>query len=991
MASSVTTSAAESPSTCTAFRYVGNTRVESLNVDIQEYEHIATGAVHYHLNTDYDEKAFMVAVRTMPHDSTGVAHILEHTALCGSEKYPVRDPFFMMTRRSLNTFMNAMTSSDWTAYPFASQNDKDFNNLLDVYLDAVFFSRLHELDFAQEGHRIEFSEEGNADSPLEYKGVVFNEMKGAMSSAVSQLWQGISSYLFPTSTYHYNSGGDPAAITDLSYEQLLSFYKTHYHPSNAIFMTFGALDISELHNKLETQALSRFERQHKQWRVEPEKRYTAPMAVEQAYGLDSEDLSAATHHVVGWLLGESTDLDAQLEAHLMSQVLLDNSASPLRRALEQSDLGSSPSPLCGLEDSNREMSFMCGIEGSEPEHAAAVEQLILDTLESVVRDGVDQAMIDASLHQLELHQREIGGDHYPYGLQLIFNSLPAATHYGDPAALLNLDPALERLREKAGSGTFMQDTVQRLLLNNRHRVRYTLKPDDGINEEAKRLEEASLETIRQSLSDDDKQRILDQAEALKARQAQEDDPGMLPQVTLEDVKPDVGYMAPTVGAPTVGTSAVNTAQSGGSLPVTEYVVGTNGLVYQQLILDLPALNNEQLSWMPFFTQCWTETGAGGNDYLAQQQKQTALVGSLTSYASVKGSVADANDLQGYLVMSGKALAAKSADFSALMKETWEAARFDEENRLLDLLKQAKSRREQGITGGGHSLAMTLAAAPLNASANLANEIGGLPQIKRIKERLQKAQAEGPGYLSQALQDIYNQLQKVPAEALLVHDEQGAAEHRRSLTAQWAQSSDAAKAATEWQMTDPATYWMVDSQVNFCAWALPTVGVEHEDAAALSVLAGVLRNGSLHTAIRERGGAYGAGASQDSVNACFKFFSYRDPRVEGTFADFAASVDWVLNKASGDDLVEQSVLGVIGSMDRPGSPAGEAKQYFHQDRSGRSREIRQQFRERLLSTSWQDVRTVAEKYLKSSSGVKAVVAPRGTESIAQQLGLNANDY
>ena len=250
-----------------AFRHLGNTRVESLNLEIQHYEHLATGAVHYHLATEHDEKVFLVALRTMPHDSTGVAHILDHTALCGSEKYPVRDPFFMMTRRSLNTFMNAMTSSDWTAYPFASQNDKDFNNLLDVYLDAVFFSRLHELDFAQEGHRIEFSEPGNPDSPLEYKGVVFNEMKGAMSSPVSQLWQGISSYLFPTTTYHYNSGGEPAAITDLTYEQLLEFYRSHYHPSNAIFMTFGNLDVAELHQKLEAQALSRFERQHKQWRV----------------------------------------------------------------------------------------------------------------------------------------------------------------------------------------------------------------------------------------------------------------------------------------------------------------------------------------------------------------------------------------------------------------------------------------------------------------------------------------------------------------------------------------------------------------------------------------------------------------------------------------------------------------------------------------------------------------------------------------------------
>ena len=964
-------------SSSSAFRHLGSTRVESLNIDIHHYEHIATGAIHYHLDTDHDEKAFMVAVRTMPHDSTGVAHILEHTALCGSEKYPVRDPFFMMTRRSLNTFMNAMTSSDWTAYPFASQNDKDFNNLLDVYLDAVFFSRLHELDFAQEGHRIEFSEEGNPDSPLEYKGVVFNEMKGAMSSTVSQLWQGISAYLFPTTTYHYNSGGDPAEITDLTYEQLLSFYKTHYHPSNAIFMTFGSMDIAALHNKLESQALSRFSRQERQWRVDAEKRYPAPLAVEQRYGLDSDDLSAATHHVVGWLLGESTNLDEQLEAHLVSQVLLDNSASPLRRALEESDLGGAPSPLCGLEDSNREMSFMCGIEGSEPEHAEALEQLILDTLQQVADNGVDQGMIDAALHQLELHQREIGGDNYPYGLQLIFNSLPAATHYGDPAALLNLDPALERLRQKAVQPDFMQNAVTRLLLSNRHRVRFTLRPDNGVNDEMKRLEEQRLTEIKAGLTDSQKQALLDQAQALQERQAQEDDPGILPQVTLADIRPEVSYLAPA-------------AETAGDLPATEYVVGTNGLLYQQLMLDLPAFSAEQMTWLPFLTQTWSEVGAGDHDYLFQQQKQTAIVGSLSAYASIRGEVSNCDQLQGYLVMSGKALTANAGEFSALMQETWQSPDFSEESRLLDLLTQARSRREQGITGSGHSLAMSLAAAPLNAAAHIANDLGGLPQVKRLKERVLRAQQEGPAFLSEALSGLYGRI-GAPQQALLIHDEQGRAAHLSSLENQWQGTAAGSAQPLSWSTAALPTYWMVDSQVNFCAWAFPTVTMDHADAPLLAVLAGVLRNGFLHTAIRERGGAYGAGATQDSALGCFKFYTYRDPRVEGTFADFAASIDWILNRASGDDLVEQAILGLIGGMDRPGSPAGEAKQYFHMDKTGRSRQLRQQFREGLIAARWADVQRVAGQYLQGQNGVRAVIAPRGTQDVAARLGLNANDY
>lgn len=220
------------------FKFIRKHQIESLDLTVEQYEHVQTGALHYHLAADNAENVFMVALRTVPMDSTGVAHILEHTALCGSERYPVRDPFFMMIRRSLNTFMNAFTSSDWTAYPFASENKKDFQNLLQVYMDAVFFPNLDPLDFAQEGHRLGFSEMENPESQLEYKGVVFNEMKGAMSSQGSVLWQAFSEALYPTNTYHYNSGGEPRDIPDLSYEDFVAFHKHHYHPSNAVFMTF---------------------------------------------------------------------------------------------------------------------------------------------------------------------------------------------------------------------------------------------------------------------------------------------------------------------------------------------------------------------------------------------------------------------------------------------------------------------------------------------------------------------------------------------------------------------------------------------------------------------------------------------------------------------------------------------------------------------------------------------------------------------------------
>lgn len=966
-------------STHTAFESIGSTPVASLNLCVEHYRHKVTGAEHFHLRCDHDEKAFCVAVRTMPMDSTGVAHILEHTVLCGSERYPVRDPFFMMTRRSLNTFMNAMTSSDWTAYPFASQNDKDFFNLLDVYMDAVFFSRLDPLDFAQEGHRLEFSETGNAQSELMYKGVVFNEMKGAMSSPVSQLWQGISAELFPTTTYHYNSGGEPADITDLSYEQLMAFYKSHYHPSNAIFMTFGDLDVDDLHQRFEQLALGRFEKQDKRWQVAAEKRYAAPRAVQSHYGVDSEELDGQTHHVLGWLLGDSTDLDAQLEANLISQVLLDNSASPLRRALENTDLGSAPSPLCGLEDSNREMSFLCGLEGSEPEHAAAFEQLVLSVLQQVADDGVDDDVVAAALHQLELHQREIGGDHMPYGLQLIFSSLPAAIHYGNPTELINLDPALERLKKKVAEPDFIARRVRQLLINNRHRVRYTLAPDAGMNQAVAEHEKQQLQRIQEGLDEQQSQAIIDAAEALKQRQAQQDDESLLPAVGLADVPAAVPYVAPT-------------ASYAQGPKISEYQTGTNGLVYQQLIADLPALNFEQLTWLPFFTHAWSEVGAGQYDYLQQQQRQTATVGSLSAYATLKASVDNADEVHSYLVLTGKALNDKVAPFSDMMAETWNSARLDEGQRLLDLLKHSKARKEHGITGNGHALAMSLAAAPLNLASRLSDELSGLPQTRRLKQRVEALKQGNGADISELLQQLRNDLPERPDDALLIHDANGAQQHLSAVQQHWQQPRLALSGQQTVQFDgNSARYWMVDAQVYYCAWALPTVSVTHPDAAALSVLAGVLRNNMLHTAIREQGGAYGGGATQDSAQGCFKFYSYRDPRCEATFDDFARAADWLKQQPIDESLVEQAILGVISSMDRPGSPAGEAKQSYHQDRTGRSQALRQAYREQVLAVRWDDLLRVADTYLQGQEGSKAVVAPRGSEHIAQALGLEVEDY
>lgn len=962
-----------------SFESIRSEAVDSLNIVVHEYRHKVTGAQHIHIEADNTENVFLVALRTVPEDSTGVAHILEHTALCGSEKYPVRDPFFMMIRRSLNTFMNAFTSSDWTAYPFASQNRKDFDNLLDVYLDAVFFSRLDPLDFAQEGHRVEFEDTKNPASDLVYKGVVYNEMKGAMSSVPSQLWHTLCKKLYPTTTYHYNSGGEPSEITELSYEQLQAFYESHYHPSNAIFMTFGDIPVHELQEKFEQQALIKFERLDKIISVPPEQRYNSPQQCQASYPLDEQDadLKDKTHVVISWLLGESTDLAATLEAQLLSSLLFDNSASPLQQALETTDLGSAPSPLCGLDDSQFELSFCCGLEGSNPEQTQAVEELVISVLEKLANEGLPQEQIEASLHQLELQQREIGGDSYPYGLQLILTSLTAATHRGDVLALLNLEPALAELREKAEQGDFVQQLARRLLLENQHRVTLTMSPDKQLAQQQIDDEKQKLSAIKAQLSDEEKQAVIDQSLALLERQNQVDDASILPKVGISDVPDSSHYPTPS-------------ADKVGELPFTQYAAGTNGLVYQQIVIKTPQLSEELIPLLPYYCMALTELGVGEEDYLQTQMRQAQIVGAMSAFSSVRGTVTDSQEINAFISLSAKALSRNHKALCELMIDTLHNVRFDELQRLQELVSHARARMQQSVTGNGHSLAMTAASAGISPCAQLSHRITGLAGIQAIKTLDDSfADIKEVENFANKLQQIHQQVLQASRQYLLVSDSESLATLGENLNELWPsdQCPGTESLSLGKQNSRTLQAWMTNTQVNFCARAYPTVPSSHKDAAALSVLGGFLRNGYLHRAIREQGGAYGGGASQDNNIASFRFYSYRDPRLEETLEDFDGALQWLATNQHDEQALEEAILGVISALDKPSSPAGEAKQDFHARLHGRTPQTREDYRQRILKVSIADLQAVAKRYLQPEMASTVVICPPAAEQSVKDLGLD----
>ena len=962
------------------FELLERRRIATLNLEFQAWRHAATGARHYHLACDDDNNAFMVAFPTLPRDSTGVAHILEHTTLCGSQRYPVRDPFFMMLRRSLNTFMNAFTSSDSTAYPFATRNRKDFDNLLAVYLDAVFFPRLDERDFAQEGWRVEFADPEHPDQGLVYKGVVYNEMKGAMSSPVAQLWHHLQADLFPQTPYRYNSGGDPAEIPNLTHAALRDFHARHYHPTQSVFLTYGCFDALDHQAKFAALALDRFTPVDETIVSQPQPPLPAPRSRVVHYAVDdTDDEAQGTHLVWGWLLGETGEPRALLEAHILSSILLEHSASPLRHFLETTELARAPSELCGVDDSARQLAFYCGVEGSDAAHAATLEQGVFAVLERVAREGVDAAVVEAALDRIEMAQRDVGGDGYPYGLQLMSRALPGAMYRRDPVALLDIDDLLVELRSAAARPSFARELIERSLLRNGHRVQVVMVPDSRKREAERRAEQARLAALQSRLTAAEAQHIHAATAALALHQARQDDPEILPRITLADV--------PAGEAPILGDSAQS-----GRYRTHSYRRGTNGIVTAHAVFELPALDAGEIATLSLLAGYLTDFGAGSETYLDTQARR-ARTGQFGASASIRSSLDSLARCRGHLVVTAKGLKRKAGELVTVLTEVLPAVRLDERQRLRELLTQSRADLDLSITDRGHQLAMHGAMRGLSPAGWLADEWDGPAHVLAM-QALDDAVREGDAAADELLARFAHLRAKLlgaPLELLLVGEDDALAGARDALGRLARTTATAPDALLEALPPAPAARggaWFANSDVNFCAKAYGAVPQGAPDAPALAVLARFLTDGFLHPAVRERGGAYGGGASFDTDGGAFSFYSYRDPRLADTLADFDRALDWLASTAAvtNDKLLEEAILGVIRGLDKPRSPAGAAVHWFYSELHGRSAAFRAQFRRQVLATTLADLRAVAARYLVPAEGVVGVVTHAGERATIDRMGL-----
>ena len=935
--------------------------------DIQSWlyqlEHEDTGARHIHISNADQENTFGVAFKTVPSDSTGVAHILEHTVLCGSERFPVRDPFFSMLKRSLSTFMNAFTASDWTMYPFATQNRKDYYNLMGVYLDAAFFPNIEELSFKQEGHRLDVAGDG-ADARLEYKGVVYNEMKGAMSSPDQVMARSMLNALYPDTTYSHNSGGEPSVIPSLTYRQLKDFHAHHYHPSNAFFYTYGNLSLKDHLAFIEKRVLNRFSRIDPGTDVPAQPRWSAPTAVTYHYPLDRSENPAKKYQAcVAWLLADIKDTFAVLVTAVIEQILIGNAASPLRKALMDSQLGTALSDGTGFDAENRDTMFSVGLKDVSESDAEKIEAIVFDVLKSLADGGIEPELVESAIHQIEFHRKEVTNTPYPYGIKLLIGVSASWLHGGDPERILQLDADFDHLREALSKGRFLEDKIRHDFLDNPHRVRFSLVPDQAMAEKENQRVTRELADIKAGMDEADLARIRADAAALEKLQETQEDLACLPTLQRDDIPPAVVRIDPTPGQ--------------FQPPVWTYDQPTSGIFYFSGGLGAGNIDSRLLPLVPFFCYTTSKMGTTGCDYAQMARRMDLYTGGIGFSANARTRFDDSGDCLPFISFSGKCLNRNQDRMFEILHELTTQVDFSDHTRLRQLVLEYRAGLEAAVVHNGHRLAISLASRNFTPANHLQEIWGGIHQLHTIKQMETETANGGMQKLTADLKAIGNtlfcrdnvKLALIGEASMLVK----AAGPVNTLTSTLAVGGTDGFAPPRLSVTPglPMEGWSTSTAVSFVAQTFQTVRLGHEDSPALSVIAKMLRSMYLHREIREKGGAYGGFALYNAEDGLFSFGSYRDPHIVGTLKVYNGAADFIRSGKFSEDDVKEAILQVCSEIDKPDPPGPAARKAFYRRIIGLSDETRQRNKENLLKLTRKSVVESADRYFDNTESNKAV--------------------
>ncbi|OPX38612.1 MAG: peptidase M16 [Desulfobacteraceae bacterium 4484_190.2] len=948
--------------------------ISELKTHARFYRHEKTGAELLSLSNEDENKVFGITFRTPPSDSTGIAHILEHSVLCGSRKYPVKEPFVELLKGSLQTFLNAFTYPDKTCYPVASQNLQDFYNLIDVYLDAVFYPNLTPFVFQQEGWHYELE---NTDGLLSYKGVVFNEMKGAYSSSDNVLSEKSLQSLFPDNTYGFDSGGNPRHIPDLTFEQFLAFHRKYYHPSNARIYFYGDDNHDErlrLVNSylMDFDAIEIDSAIRMQTTFEKSRRFVHPFMVGK-----EETAPAKGMITLNWLMSETMDPKTNFSLRMLEYILLGMPASPLRKALIDSGLGEDIAGE-GLGSELRQIYFSTGLKGIEIENSEAIEALIMETLTTLTEKGIDPRTVEAAVNTIEFRLRENNSGHFPQGLNLMLRSLTTWLYDSDPLALLAFEAPLGKIKSglQANSAIF-EEMIYRFFLNNPHRTTLILKPDPVLGEREEASEKDRLAKARAGMSPDQLGEVADNTIKLKRLQETPDAPDALasiPVLKIADLKRE-NKTIPLARLERQGT------------PVLFHDLFTNGIAYLDLGLNIHALPDKYLPYVPLFGRALVEMGTEKEDFVTLTQRISRKTGGIRPQSFIS-TVKNARQSTAWLFLRAKAMVSQTGPLMDILRDVLLTVRLDNKERFKQMILEEKARTEQKLVPAGHQVVNLRLRAHFGESNWAAEQIGGISHLFFLRELIGMIEKSWPDVLA-VLEEIRRLLVNRRAMILNVTlDKKSWPGFERQIHQTLEAMPDAPVAVADWAIKETSLFegMTIPSQVNYVGKGANLYELGYRFHGSALVITRYLRNSYLWDRVRVQGGAYGAFCLFDRLSGVLTFVSYRDPNLIKTIEAFDNTAAFLRDMELDDQELTKSIIGAIGDLDAHMLPDTKGYTSLLRYLSHDTEEARQQLRDEVLATGKDDFRafgamleevkrTGVVKVLGSTGAVDSAVSDR----------------
>ena len=909
--------------------------------------HKKTGARVMLIENDDENKVFNIAFRTPPKDSTGVAHILEHSVLCGSREFPLKDPFVELVKGSLNTFLNAMTYPDKTCYPVASCNDRDFQNLMHVYLDAVFYPNIYKKEeiFRQEGWNYHLE---NKEGPLKYNGVVYNEMKGAFSSPDDVLEREIMNSLFPDTTYGCESGGDPVNIPDLTYENFLDFHRRYYHPSNGFIYLYGNIDMEEKLAFIDEHYLSAFDALAIDSQIQDQESFAQVKDIQKNYPVaENEGEEDNTYLSYNMVVGQAKDINLSLAFEVLDYALLSAPGAPLKQALLDAKIGKD---IYGsFEDGIKQTYFSIVAKGANLSQKEEFVKVIRDTLTKIAEEGIDKKALTAGINYYEFRFREADFSSYPKGLMYGLDILSSWLYDDEkPFCEVQLLEGFEFLKKAAEEGYF-EELIRKYFLDNTHGSILSLVPERGLAAKRDQELEEKLENYRSSLSDEELAQMVERTKALEAYQESEEDQEALtciPMLSREDIKKEI-------------TGLTNEEHFVDDSLFLYHDVCTNGIGYADLLFEIHDFDTDTVHYLGLLKSVLGAVDTENYSYGELFNEVNARTGGIAYGIEVFDDATDTDAFRAMFAVRGKALYPEMDFMFSMIREVLTTSRLDDTKRLYEIIARVKSRAQANLVSAGHSTAVLRGASYASPMAAFQDEMAGIGYYQFI-EKLEKN-------FDSCKDEIVKNLRRVMEEVLCPENFcVSYTGERESLDAVKVQTSETRKVLFNGQKTEAVSQpsctkkneaFKTSGQVQYVAQNgnFRKKGLEY--TGALEILKVILSYDYLWINIRVKGGAYGCMSGFKRSGESF-LVSYRDPHLKRTLEVYQGVPDYIRAFEADEREMTKYIIGTISNKDVPRTPQMQGSvskaAYF----SKVTEEMLQKERDQILGAQKEDIQALA---------------------------------